>query len=81
MSTTIRKCLRVLESLALSENGRGISELSRELHLNKSAVQRIFRTLLEAGYVEKTASRYRPTLRIWELGSSVIARHEVQRLV
>ncbi|GGF49120.1 IclR family transcriptional regulator [Aliidongia dinghuensis] len=83
MSTTLRKSLRILESLALSDTPRGISELSREIKLNKSAVQRIFQTLLEEGYIEKTAdtSRYKPTLRIWELGSRVIAQNEVRRLI
>ncbi|MBN8943603.1 MAG: IclR family transcriptional regulator [Rhizobiales bacterium] len=83
MSTTLRKSLRILESLALSDTPRGISELARAIKLNKSAVQRIFQTLLEEGYIEKTAdsSRYRPTLRIWELGSRVIAQNEARRLV
>jgi DNA-binding IclR family transcriptional regulator len=83
MSTTLRKSLRILESLALSDAPRGISELSREINLNKSAVQRIFQTLAEEGYIEKSSdtSRYRPTLRIWELGSRVIAQNEMRRLV
>lgn len=67
----------------MSDTPRGISELSRDIGLDKSAVQRIFQTLLEEGYIEKTAdsSKYRPTLRIWELGSRVIAQNEVRRLV
>ncbi len=83
MSTTLRKCLRVLESIATSDTPRGISELSRDIALNKSAVQRIIQTLLDEGYVEKTTdtSRYRPTLRLWELGSSVIVRNEPRRLI
>lgn len=83
MSTTLRKSLRILESLATSETPRGISELSREINLNKSAVQRIFQTLSEEGYIEKEAdtSRYRPTLRLWELGSRVIAQNQARRLL
>jgi len=83
MSTTLRKSLRILESLALSDSPRGISELSREIKLNKSAVQRIFQTLAEEGYIEKAAdtSRYRPTLRIWELGARIVAQNEMRRLV
>lgn len=83
MSTTLRKSLRILEALALSDGPRGISELARAIKLNKSAVQRILQTLLDEGYLEKTAdtSRYKPTLRIWELGSRVIAQNEVRRLI
>jgi DNA-binding IclR family transcriptional regulator len=83
MSTTLKKSLRILESLAISDAPRGISELAREINLNKSAVQRIFRTLAEEGYIEKASdtSRYRTTLRLWELGSRVIAQNEVRRLI
>jgi DNA-binding IclR family transcriptional regulator len=83
MSTTLKKCLRILESLATSDVPRGISELAREINLNKSAVQRIFQTLAEEGYVEKASdtARYRPTLRLWELGSRVIAQNEGRRLI
>lgn len=83
MSTTLRKSLRILEVLATSETPRGISELSREIKMNKSAVQRIFQTLAEEGYIEKApgTSRYKSTLRLWELGASVIAQNETRRLI
>ena len=83
MSATLTKCLRVLEALAASDSPRGISEFSRELKLDKSAVQRIFQTLTVEGYVEKDAltSQYRPTLKLWELGSLVIDRNETRRLL
>lgn len=82
MSTTLKKCLKIFETMALSESPRGISELARELDLDKSAVQRIFQTLLEEGYVEKNeTSRYRPTLKLWELGAQVISRNESRRLI
>lgn len=83
MSSTLAKGLRVLEALASSESARGISEFARELKLDKSAVQRIFQTLAASGYIEKDpgTSQYRPTLRLWELGSVVISRNETRRLL
>jgi DNA-binding IclR family transcriptional regulator len=83
MSSTLRKSLRILEAIAKADGPRGISELARELKLDKSAVQRIFQTFVEEGYIEKApdASRYRPTLRLWELGSRVIAQNETRRLL
>lgn len=83
MSTTLRKGLRILECLAKSEVPRGISELSRDVKMNKSAVQRMFQTLADEGYIEKAAatSRYKATLRLWELGASVIAQNETRRLI
>src|SRR4051794_27981178 len=81
MDTTIVKGLRVLESLAASDQARGISELAREINLNKSNVQRILGTLLALGYVQKdpTTSRYSATLRIWEVGVKVVHRNHVRR--
>jgi len=83
MSSTLAKGLRVLEALAASDSARGISEFARELKLDKSAVQRIFQTLAAEGYIEKDAgsSQYKPTLRLWELGSVVIGRNETRRLL
>lgn len=83
MSSTLRKCLLVLERLAASDCSRGISEFSREIKLEKSAVQRIFQTLAAEGYIEKEpgTSHYKPTLRLWELGSLVINQNEMRRLL
>jgi len=81
MSSTLFKSLKVLESMADSDAPRGISELSRELALDKSAVQRILKSLVDAGYCEKVgqSGNYRATLKLWELGSRVIAKNEIGR--
>jgi len=81
--TSLGRSLRILEAVVQSSAPRGISELARELGLDKSAVQRAFLGLTQAGYLEKVpgGTRYRPTLRIWELGTHVIAQHEACRLV
>lgn len=83
MSSTLIKCIRVLEALAESESARGISELARDIKLDKSAVQRIFQTLAAEGYIEKESgsTNYKPTLRLWELGSRVINGNEMRRLL
>ncbi|MGE0797049.1 MAG: IclR family transcriptional regulator [Lautropia sp.] len=83
MSSTLTKSLKVLERIADSESPRGISELARELDLDKSAVQRILKSLVDAGYCEKVGQTgsYRATLRLWELGSRVIAKNEIRRLL
>lgn len=83
MSTTIVKGLRVLEILAYAGEPRGISEIARDLDLNKSAVQRILTTLQARGYVtqEPGARKYQLSLSLWELGSHAVADHPVRRLV
>jgi IclR family transcriptional regulator, KDG regulon repressor len=83
MSTTLRKSLIILECLSQSDEPRGISETARELDMDKSAVQRIFQTLQAEGYLEKApgSSKYRLTLRLWQLGAPIIERHDIRRQI
>ena len=83
MSSTILKGLKVVEYLAHITSARGISEIARDIEMDKSAVQRILNALSKAGYVEQPpgSSKYLLTLSIWELGSHVVSRHEARRLV
>jgi DNA-binding IclR family transcriptional regulator len=80
MDTTILKGLTVLERLADSDQPRGVSELSREMSLSKSNVQRLLRTLVELGYAQQDEStgRYAPTLRMWEFGYKTLSRDRVK---
>jgi DNA-binding IclR family transcriptional regulator len=72
-----------MEELAHSDEPRGISEMARALKMDKSAVQRTFESLRDLGYLERHpgTGRYRLGLAIWEIGSLVIARHEIRRLI
>ena len=72
-----------MEELAHSDEPRGISEMARALKMDKSAVQRTFESLRDFGYLERLpgTGRYRLGLAIWEIGSLVIARHEIRRLI
>ena len=83
MSTTLLKSLTIVEYLARTDRPQGISETARALDLDKSAVQRVFQTLHGAGYLERVegSSKYRLSLRLWELGAQIIGRHDIRRLV
>jgi IclR family KDG regulon transcriptional repressor len=80
MDTTILKGLSVLERLAESDQPRGVTELSRQMNLTKSNVQRLLGTLVELGYAHKDAStgRYGATLRMWEFGYKALSRDRVR---
>jgi DNA-binding IclR family transcriptional regulator len=80
MDTTILKGLTVLERLAESDQPRGVSELSRQMSLSKSNVQRLLRTLVDLGYAQQDEStgRYAPTLRMWEFGYKTLSRDRVK---
>jgi IclR family KDG regulon transcriptional repressor len=76
MDTTILKGLSLLERLAESDQPRGVTELSRQMNLTKSNVQRVLSTLVELGYAQKDplTGRYGPTLRMWEFGYKTLSR-------
>lgn len=83
MSTTVIKGLRVIETLARNADAMSLTEISRTLDMNQSAVQRILGVLTQRGYVERPAGsrKYQLSLAIWELGSEVIEHHQQRRLV
>ncbi|AMG89221.1 IclR family transcriptional regulator [Bordetella parapertussis] len=81
MDTTTLKGLTVLEALVRSGESRSAGELAQELGLVRSNVHRTLQTLAHAGYVEAIAdsAKYRPTLRLWELGNVVVQRFDIRK--
>jgi IclR family transcriptional regulator, KDG regulon repressor len=81
MDTTVLKGFNLLETLTSSDRPRGVSELSREMRLTKSNVQRLLSTMVELGYVQKdpVTSHYSATLKMWEFGYRVLSRDEIRR--
>jgi DNA-binding IclR family transcriptional regulator len=82
MDTTTVKALTVIEALSLSEEPRGVAELSRQIGFSKSNTFRILGTLASQGYVHShpETGRYALTLKIWEQAARVIERHPVRRV-
>lgn len=74
MTATLAKGLDVLEALSDVEE-TGLSELARRLGVSGPTLFRILATLGARGYVQKSAaSRYRLTLKAWELGAKAVRR-------
>jgi DNA-binding IclR family transcriptional regulator len=77
----VAKAFSVLEILARSREPMRLSAIAAALEMQKSTAHRILSTLSSLGYVdqvEETAC-YRATLRMWELGTGLIAEHPVKR--
>lgn len=73
VDSTLSKGLHVLEALAKSKTGKGVTELSRELELTKSNTFRLLQTLTALGYVRNSESKsYAATMKVWQVGLSVI---------
>lgn len=78
---SLGKGLAILQALAHAQAPRGISELARELGMQKSAVHRLLRLLTEAGWVRQDAAwRYAPTLKLWELGTRIAERIDLRKV-
>lgn len=79
MEITLAKGLRLIETLAHLGHPVGVTEAARFVGLQKSNAHRLLRSLAELGYVRQIADsgRYELTLKVWELGTRVIARLDI----
>lgn len=81
VDSTLHKGLQILEALATSPRSLGITELSLLLELNKSNVHRLIKTLHAMNYViQNDDRRYRATMKLWKLGSSVMSHANLVQL-
>ncbi|MCG8419876.1 MAG: IclR family transcriptional regulator [Proteobacteria bacterium] len=79
MSKSVVKAFMLLELLSTSDHSLGVTALSQMSDLGKSNVHRLLQTLIQLGYVKKADDNtYEATLRMWEVGSHVIARLTVR---
>jgi len=79
-TATLAKGLEVLEALAQVESA-GLSELARRLELSVPTLFRILATLVERGFVQKHETRYRLSLKTWQLGAQALGRFDLVRAV
>ena len=73
VDSTLSKGLAILENLTAASEGRGVTELSRELSLTKSNTFRLLQVLKALGYVQLGSDkRYSATLKTWQVGRQSI---------
>lgn len=77
---SVERCLDILESLAVAENGIGILDLSNRVSLHPSTVHRLLSTLLARGYVRQDSrnSRYSLGARTLALAQSFHEQHNIR---
>ncbi len=77
----ILECLSRESSLGLTELVNRTSTHSRELQMNKSTAYRFLSSLKELGYVRQDpeTERYSMTLKLFEIGMSILDRTELWR--
>jgi DNA-binding IclR family transcriptional regulator len=77
----VSRAFAVLELLALEQEPIRLSAIATRLGMQKSTVHRVLTTLGELGYAQQESQTgcYRASLRLWEMGSSLITQHPVKR--
>lgn len=81
LDSTLSKGLMILETLANSPAGKGVTELSKELELTKSNTFRLLQTLLATGYVHQTEGKlYKASMKIWRIGHQILSELDLPTL-
>ncbi len=71
--------MAVLEHLAATRDGAGVTELARDLELDKGYLHRLLRTLESIGYVEQDQATkvFRPTVKFIALSGAILKNLDV----
>jgi IclR family acetate operon transcriptional repressor len=78
----VQRAIDIIEYLVSTAGPRNITEVSRHLNIPKSSVFGILQTLRDNGWVEKLEDdRYALTLKLFGLGSSIIASLDLRQQV
>lgn len=68
------RMLRILETLAQSDDGRTLAALSKDIDTPKSSVLNLMRALVQNGYVDHAEGYYRLGSGAYSLASAILAR-------
>ncbi len=81
MLSSVQNALQILKALSRSSGERGLTDLSRELHLGKSTTFRLVHTLMAEGMVAQNpkTGRFRLGLALAEMGNSAAEDTGLQR--
>ncbi|MGP6086336.1 IclR family transcriptional regulator [Antarctobacter jejuensis] len=81
VDSTLSKGLAILENLAGCQQGKGVTELSKELGLTKSNTFRLLQTLATLGYVQHLPDKtYAATLKTWRVGRASVENLNLREL-
>jgi len=82
VNNTLVKGIALLEMLAHSDRPLGVTELAARAGLGKSNAHRLLQALVELGYArhDADAGTYSVSIRLWELGSAVLANLDLRRV-
>lgn len=81
MNNTLLKGFDIIELLAHSDQPLALTDIANALHLAKSNVHRLLQALTERNYIVRIPpnGRYVASIKLWELGSAVLAKLDLKR--
>jgi DNA-binding IclR family transcriptional regulator len=81
LNNTLLKGLSVLELLSHSDRALSLTQIAASLGMAKSNVHRLMQALTSMRYVLKddATAVYAPSIKLWELGSAVLAKLDLRR--
>lgn len=80
MDRAVARSFALLECLARAGEPMRLADICRRVGLQKSTAHRILHSLIDLGYAaQDSAGRYLATLRTWELGAELAAKHPIKR--
>ncbi len=79
---SVERAINILKLFSLSKPDWGVSELSREMHLHKSIVSRLLRTLEQGGLLSRDpeTERYRLSVNLISLAAQVVSLLDVREI-
>ncbi|GED69351.1 IclR family transcriptional regulator [Brevibacillus reuszeri] len=69
---SLDRALQIFEVLGSRRGGYGVTEISKEIGLNKTSVYRMLSTFVRHGYVEQDAEKYKLGYKVLELSSALL---------
>ena len=74
MVKSVSRALDIIQLVSLKKDGLGVTEISKQIDINKSSVYRILSTLVQYGYIEqdKETGRYKLGYKFLEVSSRLL---------
>ncbi len=79
---TIRRTLRIIETVCNEKSGLTVSELARRLEVSAPLMHSYVRSILKEGYIfkDRDTGKVHPTFKIVGIGSHVVSNNEITEI-
>jgi IclR family KDG regulon transcriptional repressor len=81
MVKSVSRALDIIDIVSSEKNGLGVTEIAKQMDINKSSVYRILSTLVQYGYMEQDeeTSRYKLGYKFLEMSSKLLESIDLRK--